>query len=337
MRTHVRWLPGLALAFGISTGCSEDEERGLPPVSDAFIIGITPASDFSASGLVEFALLPQDAAGEAIIAGSQRGLEVTIRIEVPANTTTAREGETLNQPDPSVQLVTALDLDSSGSMSTNDPGALRKDAAKAFIDQLGEQDQVGIFDFGPGRTPEFSVTRLLIDFTADKQAAKAAVDRVLSAGGTPMFQSIIEVLEHFNQAFGPGSANRSLVVLGDGLPGSGATLAQACDKAADVGIPINTIGFGPAADRSPTTNTDAVRVLRDLAVCSSGAYNGVVAAEDLAETFRNFGQATRSGSVEILVRFEPIPAPRTRVSGTVEVGLADQAMRPVVAFDFVVP
>lgn len=188
------WSGGLVWAFVLSMaiGCAGEDEDALPPISDAFIIGITPASDFAVSGLVQFAVLPRDAEGEAIIAGARRGLEVIIRVDQPANTTTLQEAETLNQPDPSVQLVSALDLDSSGSMSGNDPGALRKEAAKEFIDQLGAQDQVGVFDFGAGRTMEFSQTRLLSDFTADKAAAKAAVDRVQASGGTPMFQSIVE-------------------------------------------------------------------------------------------------------------------------------------------------
>ena len=70
------------------------------------------------------------------------------------------------QPQPGKQLVTALDLDSSGSMGSNDPARLRVQAAKLFVDQLDAGDLVGVFDFGAGKTPPFSSTRMLADFTA---------------------------------------------------------------------------------------------------------------------------------------------------------------------------
>ena len=193
-------------------------------------------------------------------------------------------------------------------------------AAQRFIDQLGSDDQVAVCDFGSGQTAPFSRTRLLADFTSDKSVAKSAVDQVRASGSTPMFKSIVELLDYFNGKHPAGSVNRALVVLGDGQPNGGGTLQQACDKARQTGIRINTVGFGPAADQSPRRSDKAVKTLRDLATCSGGAYTCVADAEQLQSAFANLGQATKSGSVVVTVQFDPVPAPGSTVAGTIHIG-----------------
>ena len=141
-----------------------------------------------------------------------------------------------------------------------------------------------------------------------------------------------------DSTYAAGSANRSLLVLGDGQPNDNANdnLETTCEKAQQTGVPINTIGFGPAADQSPNANKAAVDTLRNLANCSGGAYTGVVSATALDSAFANFGTAARSGSVVNTVNFDPIPAPQTLITGSVLVGNGAQA--PVsVTYTFVAP
>jgi Mg-chelatase subunit ChlD len=308
------------------------EPEALAEVAEAAVIGITPHQDFADSGLVDIAILPKDAEGLAIIDDALDFAVTTLDPNLQATSLNVTEKE----PEPDKELSAALNLDSSGSMSGTDPMGLRREAAKQFVDQLADTDEVGVFDFGPSPTDGFLETRLLTDFTADRALIDAAIDQVTSSGGTPMFQSIVEVLDFYNQAYPAGSTNRTLVVLGDGQPNSGGTLEEACGKAQSTGIPINTIGFGPAADQSENASENAVKTLRDLADCSGGAYTGVVEASELQEAFSNFGEAARSGSVTITVRFGPVPASGTEVQGTVAVGNGEQA--PVeISYRFVAP
>jgi hypothetical protein len=309
----------------------EAAPNNVPVVSEARLIGITPAQDFAQSGLVQLALLPKDADGEAVI---DAALDVTVASD--AGGAASVHDKQAKLPDPDKQLSAALDLDSSGSMAANDPEGLRREAAKQFVDQLDPNDDVAVFDFGAGSTDAFSDTRKLADFGSERAEVYSAIDRVEASGGTPMFQSILEVLDYYEQIYPAGSTNRSLVVLGDGMPTSAGLLPDTCDKAQLTGIPINTIGFGPAADESSEANPGAVKVLRDLADCSGGAYSGVVESTELASAFAHFGEATRSGSVVITVRFDPIPASGDTVSGVLAVGNGEQ--QPVeLSYSFVAP
>jgi hypothetical protein len=329
-RINVSMFITACLTISLQLGCGLSD---VPEVKEAFLIGITPHADFAQSGLVDFAILPKDEVGQAII---DTGLEVNISALLPAGTSVMSMDSRAVLPQPGKQLVTALDLDSSGSMGSNDPGRLRVQAAKLFIDQLDASDLVGVFDFGAGKTPPFSSTRMLADFTADGVAAKAAIDLIKASGGTPMYPSIVELMDHFNQQHPAGVASRSMIVLGDGQPNGGGTLQACCDAAKAAGIPINTIGFGPAADSSPRASTKAVQTLRSLAACSGGAYSGVVEASALNQAFTTMGQAAKSGSVVITVKYGPIPMTGTPVSGDVAIG--NGAQSPVaIQYAFVAP
>jgi len=333
-------LPLIAFA-SLSTGCIfvADEPEGdepvvveKPAVNEATLIGITPHSDFATTGLVEIAILPKDANGEGLIDAS---LDIELSVQGD-NLTVSTEDVTEKEPQPDKELSAVLNLDSSGSMSGNDPSELRKDAAKQFVEALGENDAVAVCDFGAGSSDTFAETRLLSDFTVDRTQAGEAIDLATAQGGTPMFVSVVEVLDFYSVAYPEGDGNRSLLVLGDGQPNGDGSLEDACAKAQDTGIPINTIGFGPAADQSPNVSEQAVKTLRDLASCSGGAYSGVVDADELGDAFTSFGEAARSGSVTITVRFDPIPESGSTVEGSLFVGNGTQT--PVeLSYDFVAP
>ena len=316
MKKLTRWFPVILAALAI-IGCGD-----IPAVQSAFLIGITPHADFATTGKVDFTILPKDEAGAAII---DAGLQIQLDVADPADVSLAQLGVREILPDPGAKLAATLDLDSSGSMGSNDPDRLRVKAAHEFIGQLGSGDKVSVCDFGSGSTPPFTRTRLLTDFTEDKTVARAAADQVRASGGTPMFKSIVEVLGYFNDKHPAGSINRALVVLGDGQPNGGGTLAQACDKAKQTGIRINTVGFGPAADNSPRRSDSAVRTLRDLASCSGGAYTSVAKASDLQNAFANLGQAAKSGSVVVTAQLGPVPPRGTPVSGNIAIGNGMQA------------
>lgn len=77
------------------------------------MLGITPHADFATSGKVDFAILPKDEAGAAII---DAGLEISPGVAEPAETAVRQLQVRELLPDPQYKLAAALDLDSSGSM-----------------------------------------------------------------------------------------------------------------------------------------------------------------------------------------------------------------------------
>lgn len=77
----------------------------------------------------------------------------------------------------------AFVLDSSGSMSWNDPHGLRKQAAKNFVDALLPEDRAAVVDFD-------WTARILQGLTSDKMAVKRAIDRIDDAGATNIADGI---------------------------------------------------------------------------------------------------------------------------------------------------
>ena len=323
---------GATVVDGGGENVGGGEEAPVAEVAEVSLIGITPADDFAESGLVTFTLLPKDAAGEPVI---DDRLVVDAPVTLGGLTADVQE-VTTREPEEGKAVSAFINLDSSGSMIQSDPNELRKDAAKQFVDALAPDDLVAVGDFGMGATDPFDHTRLLTDFTTDRTAIDAAVDEVMAAGGTPMYGSLLEVLDFYGTA-GPTDVSRSIVLLGDGQPTGTGTLEDVCASAQAAQIPLNTIGLGPAADASPSADPDAVKVLRDLADCSGGAYTGVVEASDLGEAFDGFGQATSSGAVVVTVRFSPIPAAGSEIGGDLDVGSPDQVTPITVTYDFVAP
>lgn len=162
-----------------------------------------------------------------------------------------------------------LTLDSSGSMSWYDPQGYRRTAAKIFIDALLEGDRVGVVDFDGS-------ARMWSPLTSNFEAAKAAVNRVDSSGGT-------------NIGAGVALANKELLANGDPkhlyaqillTDGEGAYDPRLTQQAKDAGIIIYTIGLGPGIDET---------LLRTIAVETGGMYFHVSSADDLPQVFRRIG------------------------------------------------
>jgi len=132
---------------------------------------------------------------------------------------------------------TALIIDSSGSMASNDPQGRRKEAAKAFLTLCPPGDSVGVIDFD-------SSARQLIGLTAlsgsqDIQRVSQAIDLIDSWGGTNigagvgLGYNLLQTGQH---------QTRSAVLLtdGDGAYGDQHLAYR------NAGWSIFTLGFGQA-------------------------------------------------------------------------------------------
>jgi hypothetical protein len=159
-----------------------------------------------------------------------------------------------------------LAIDSSGSMSTNDPGRLRVAAAALLIDALQDGDRVGVVDFD-------STARLLRPLSSDLQAAKDALGRVRAAGGTSLSAPMSLALSRLDSIDWKG-ASRAIVLLTDGVGAYDPVYTQ---WAKDRGIVVYTVGLGRATDEA---------LLDQIATETGGKFYLADSADDLAGVFR---------------------------------------------------
>ena len=154
-------------------------------------------------------------------------------------------------------------IDESGSMSWSDPTRIRADVAKELTDHLGSTDKAAVVAFDDG-------TRILTDFTNDKDVIKTAIDQVGDYGGTDMYLGLEKSFELFE---GTATASRYIVLLTDGDSYGYFDYATA---ATEKNVVIYTVGLG-----SDVNATE----LEEIATTTGGKYYFADAPEDLFEIY----------------------------------------------------
>jgi hypothetical protein len=169
----------------------------------------------------------------------------------------------------------AFILDSSGSMSFNDPNGLRKRAAKRFTGALLDIDRAAVIDFDFG-------ARTLQPFTGDFGAVNRSIDRVDSSGGTNIGAGVAQGNREYRRNSNESRA-KIAVLLTDGRGSGGLTQAQ---RAAEQNITIYTIGLSNSAN---------AQKLRRIASETGGNFTRVQKAGNLPEIFARIANETKSG------------------------------------------
>jgi Ca-activated chloride channel family protein len=138
-------------------------------------------------------------------------------------------------------------LDTSASMQATDVSPDRFDAAKAsakaFIDRLPKQFNVGLVSFN-------AVASVVATPSQDHAAVRDSVDRLRLAGGTAIGEAVIASLNAIQGV--PGSTDAKppparVVLLSDGGNTVGRSLDIAAAAAAQLHIPVSTIAYGTAS------------------------------------------------------------------------------------------
>ncbi|MBE3109770.1 MAG: VWA domain-containing protein [Acidobacteria bacterium] len=139
----------------------------------------------------------------------------------------------------------ALIIDSSGSMSGNDPQNKRLDAAEVYLSASQSGDEVGVVDFATTARLASGLLPAKIGNQAN-QVLKQAIRTIGSDGSSTNIRDGIDVA--CQELINDGSAaNRGAILLTDGQHNQGAFgNPQQCFK--DRGWPIFTFGFGSAND-----------------------------------------------------------------------------------------
>jgi hypothetical protein len=171
-----------------------------------------------------------------------------------------------------VYLDLALALDSSGSMAWNDPQGLRREASKNFVDALLDQDRAAVIDFDGS-------VRVWQGLTSDKDAVKAAIDRVDQSGGTNIYAGVSAANNVLINNGDPTRA-RMMILLTDG---DGSWSESALTQAKVNGITIHTIGLGSAVNTA---------LLARISAETGGEYYQVATAADLPDVFRRIEEGT---------------------------------------------
>lgn len=177
------------------------------------LLGVTPASDFTETGNLEFTLLPREDGG-GISLGSLSGEDFKIQVENEDGTMTdcdfvdeeIEEGHYYNS--------LAVVIDESGSMGReypasiygdacltcpHDPTNMRASAVEELITSLHEtspDSRVGIMAFGPPADSGMDATVIWSDFDTNSEALIASLGSVDGTGefGTPLYDSLAEII-----------------------------------------------------------------------------------------------------------------------------------------------
>ncbi|MCC7053262.1 MAG: VWA domain-containing protein [Gemmatimonadaceae bacterium] len=324
MRLHAKAC-GLAAAFSALSlaACSDSTGPNTKPIQSLSVSGVrVNAADFATNGKFDLGLIATAADSSAIL---DPGVGVTVTLTslsvgtVSAYTVT-RDNTAVSNPQ-NADTRAAILLDDSGSMSSNDPTKLRASAAELFwkaVLPVRTGNRVALLDFGASATTGFTSSRLLQDFTASDSALTAQKTRIVASGGTPLYESLLEVV-NWMVANTTTSQNRVILLMSDGQPNSSARKADAITAAKNANITVHTVGLGPASDLSASSSAGAVAAVRDVAEQTDGVYAAATTADALAPIFNALARATSRGQLISTFRISPIPASGTRISGTVTV------------------
>jgi hypothetical protein len=166
----------------------------------------------------------------------------------------------------------ALVLDISSSMA-GAPFDRLKEAALTFIDTLRPGDSVAVIVFS-------SSVNVLLPFTADLDAARAAIAALPLGGETALHQAAFDAVA-FTQ--GAPDPRRAIVLLSDGAEYGGrsrVTGEEALLEGLRAGIPVFSIGLGFGADRS---------FLETLSGVTNGRFYESPSPDELVSIFRTLG------------------------------------------------
>jgi Ca-activated chloride channel family protein len=193
---------------------------------------------------------------------------------------------------PKDQTAVILVMDVSGSMAANDLKPNRmvaaKEAAKAFVDKLPSQLQVGLVSFSTG-------AGVNAPLTSDRAQVKRAIDSLSANGGTAIGDGLATALDHLDKRPADKDGKRApamVVLLSDGASTSGQPPAQASARAKEAGIKVNTVGIGQRG-AAPQLSGRSVPLdeatLRQIAADTGGQYFYAAESAELAQIYSDLG------------------------------------------------
>lgn len=175
-------------------------------------------------------------------------------------------------------------FDSSGSMRQNDPGRRgRWRAAEAFLAKLRPSTEVAVLDFGVGTTDGLDVSRLLAEFTSDRERLRSSLQQLGESGGTPLYESLNDALTVYERSQRSGP----VLLLTDGQANR---IDEVTQRAIQAGVPVYAVGFGKQLDFDN---------LRDLGLQTGGFFLEAPEIEALEKAFEGIALGVSVGRVRV--------------------------------------
>ncbi|MCP3747558.1 S-layer homology domain-containing protein [Paenibacillus sp. A3M_27_13] len=172
-------------------------------------------------------------------------------------------------------------IDTSGSMSWNDPKNMRLKAVSNFVSKLEENDRAAIYQFD-----NYSVQRIAL--TSDKQSVQDAVYQVSGDGGTNIYSALDSALTELEQN-GEDNHDKFIVLLTDGQgTRNNEFIDDAIQKAKSEKISVYTIGLGESIDE---------RMLKRIASETGGSYFHATTAESIDLAYEHVADETIDASL----------------------------------------
>lgn len=251
----------LSLLAGLSLAHAQQ-----PSTLRADIVGVKDGDYPNARAVVNV----DDASG-AIDGLSKDNFTVTVDGK-PAAVVTADLASSQNLP-----LDVLFVIDISGSMA-GEPMSRTKEAAKGFLSGLAPTDRVALLTFA-------DEVRLDQDYSTDRAATSAAIDGLVAAGNTALYQATANTAIKVTTS---DASRRAVIFLSDGAQ-DGVPLTAPRDvaiaAAGSVGVPFFTIGEGKGIDRE---------YLQQLATVTGGRYLEAPDPKDLGTLYDGIGKLLRS-------------------------------------------
>jgi len=194
---------------------------------------------------------------------------------------------------PREQSSVMLVIDISGSMSADDlkPDriAAARQAARAFVESLPDEAQVGLVSFSNTASVRAPLGR-------DRDAVLRAIDALRPDGGTAIGEGLDLALDQLARLpAGPDGARPPglVVLLSDGENSIGREPAEVAARAAQEGIRVNTIGLGergaaPVIGRNQSVRLDET-TLRGVADATGGSYFYAAETGQLERIYADLG------------------------------------------------
>jgi len=297
-----------------------------PELVDLRLLGdATPQLDFSSTGEFDLNVIALDEEN-TVIRLSENQVQVVLDSVIPSGGSYRVQlvDVVYVQPSSAGKVKVALLLDSSGSMSGNDPNRIRVSASKEFIRLLLSNNRLhkaGIFDFAGGYGDANGdgindyYLRVLQDFVyvSDTVSLFAAADSATESGGTPLYLSLWYLLDYLYNRRESGYGH-SILVLTDGEDNESypITSDSVIIKANSYGIPIYAVGLGD-------TSYIDFSELKRVANSTNGVFANAFEANALENIFNSMGFGISQGYSKVISKITPIPGSGSLIFGKIKV------------------
>jgi uncharacterized protein YegL len=305
----IRNLLALSTILALS-GCQAIAEQlaALAGLADLSLVGVTPAKGYADPesgdhGMFFVALSAENDKGKFLAPALKL-------LEVKNGQGEALEVEESEQREGKDQGSMFILVDGSGSLSGTDSGNHRQDAVALLAQQLAECSSGWRMTL---HTFESSSIDEIVPWTENLDEIEAGATQLGAGGSTNLYDATTVAIDMVDSDVddnfsNKNAAGKAVVVISDGADtSSSSSLDDALDVAETAGIPVHTVGLGPASDQAMDADFNLVGILQEFSEVSEGVYGAASEAADLPRVAEAIAQA-HCGGYSVLVVKDSAPA-----------------------------